>query len=186
MKERKGRTLLFVDIAVPRNVEPAVHDIDNVYVYNVDDLEQQVALGLKSRQAEAEAAERIVLAELADFEAWQRGLVVAPAIVALRNRAHEHLHAELERALTGRLKHLPEADRATLRHVMDGAANKLLHLPTTRLRAAASSSDGADLVRAVTHLFDLPDAATQATPAVAQADKPHDEEPAAANDGLSH
>src|SRR5580698_8904957 len=59
MKQRKGRTLLFVDIAVPRNVEPTVHGIDNVYVYNVDDLEQQVALGLSSREAEAAAAEQI-------------------------------------------------------------------------------------------------------------------------------
>jgi glutamyl-tRNA reductase len=162
MKERKGRTLLFVDIAVPRNVEPSVHGIDNVYVYNVDDLEQQVALGLKSRASEAEAAEKIVAAELLDFESWQRGLTVAPVIVALRTRTHDLLLAEVERALTGRLKHLPDADRATLRQVIDGAANKLLHLPTTRLREGASSPDGADLVRAVVHLFDLPESPSPA------------------------
>jgi glutamyl-tRNA reductase len=158
MKERKGRTLLFVDIAVPRNVEPSVHGIDNVYVYNVDDLEQQVALGRKSRQSEAEAAEKIVAAELVEFESWQRGLTVAPVIVALRTRTHDLLLAEVERALSGRLKHLPEADRVALRQVVDGAANKLLHLPTTRLREGASSPDGADLVRSVVHLFDLPEA----------------------------
>jgi glutamyl-tRNA reductase len=160
MKERKGRTLLFVDIAVPRNVEPSVHKIDNVYVYNVDDLEQQVALGLKSRQAEAEAAEKIVVAELLEFESWQRGLLVAPAIVALRTRTREVLAAELERGLTGRLKHLSEVDQAMLRQLVDAAANKLLHVPTTRLREGASSPDGADLVRAVVRLFDLPEAAT--------------------------
>jgi glutamyl-tRNA reductase len=160
MKERRGRTLLFVDIAVPRNVEPSVHGIDNVYVYNVDDLEQQVALGLKTRQAEAEAAEKIVVAELAEFESWQRGLTVAPAIVALRSRTRDVLNAELERALTGRLKHLAEADGALLRQFVEAAANKLLHLPTTRLREGASSPDGADLVRAVVHLFDLPEPTT--------------------------
>jgi glutamyl-tRNA reductase len=158
MKERKGRTLLFVDIAVPRNVEPSVHGIDNVYVYNVDDLEQQVALGLKSREAEAAAAETIVAAELVEFESWRRGLLVAPAIVALRTRTREVLNAELEKGLATRLKHLPEADQALLRQLMESAAGKLLHVPTTRLREGASSTDGADLVRAVSQLFDLPEA----------------------------
>jgi len=162
MKERKGRTLLFVDIAVPRNVEPSVHEIDNVYVYNVDDLEQQVALGLKARQAEAEAAENIVGAELAEFESWRRGLLVAPAIVALRNRTREVLAAELERALSTRLKHLAEPDRVALRALMESSAAKLLHVPTTRLREGASSPDGADWVRAVTHVFDLPDSSNGA------------------------
>jgi glutamyl-tRNA reductase len=171
MKERKGRTLLFVDIAVPRNVEPSVHGIDNVYVYNVDDLEQQVALGRKSRQSEAEAAEKIVAAELVEFESWQRGLTVAPVIVALRTRTHDLLLAEVERALSGRLKHLPEADRVALRQVVDGAANKLLHLPTTRLREGASSPDGADLVRSVVHLFGLPEAPPPVAAPAADADE---------------
>jgi glutamyl-tRNA reductase len=175
MKQRKGRTLLFVDIAVPRNVEPTVHGIDNVYVYNVDDLEQQVALGLKSREKEAEAGERIVLEELSEFEAWRAGLVVAPAIVALRSRTREVLHAELERSLSTRLKHLEEADRAALRQLIDAAGNKLLHVPTTRLRGAASSVERADWVRAITHLFDLPLAHTEAPDAAAEP-APEDED----------
>jgi glutamyl-tRNA reductase len=157
MKARKGRTLLFVDIAVPRNIAPEVHHIDNVYVFNVDDLEEQVALGLKTRAGEAEAAEALVAAELAEFEAWRRGLLVAPSIVALRTRTRAVLAGELERTLTGRLKHLEETDRAALRQLIDAATNKLLHTPTTRLREAAASAEGADLVRAVTQLFDLPD-----------------------------
>jgi glutamyl-tRNA reductase len=148
MKVRKGRTLLFVDIAVPRNVDPAVHGIDNVYVYNVDDLEQQVALGLKSREKEALLAEQIVVAELAEFESWRRGLKVAPAIVALRARTREHLTAELERSFASRLKHLNEEDRAALRQLMEAAANKILHVPTIRLREGAASADGADLPEA--------------------------------------
>jgi glutamyl-tRNA reductase len=179
MKERKGRTLLFVDIAVPRNVEPSVHGIDNVYVYNVDDLEQEVALGLKSRQAEADAAETIVASELREFESWQRGLVVAPTIVALRSRTQDVLGAEVERALTGRLKHLPDADRAAIRQVVEAAANKLLHLPTTRLREAASSPLGADLVRAVVQVFDLPLPATgPTTTAHEEHEGPHEPEDA--------
>jgi glutamyl-tRNA reductase len=73
MKQRKGKTLFFIDIAVPRNVEPSVHEIDNVYVYNVDDLEQQVAEAMKSRHAEADLAEKIVSHELSEFEAWAGG-----------------------------------------------------------------------------------------------------------------
>ena len=177
MKQRKGRTLLFVDIAVPRNIDPTVHGIDNVYVYNVDDLEQQVALGQKSREKEAEAAERLVHAELIEFETWRQGLVVAPAIVALRTRTREVLVAELERSLSTRLKHLEEPDRAALRQLVDAAANKLLHGPTTRLREAASSAEGADLVRAVTHLFELPVAPTAKTaaPDVAAEDAPDED-----------
>jgi glutamyl-tRNA reductase len=157
MKVRRGRTLFFVDIAVPRNVEPSVHTIDNVYVYNVDDLEQQVADGLKLRVAEVESAEAIVQQELAEFSAWARGLNVQPTIVALRAKTRAVLMGELERTLGGRLKHLGEGEKAALVQMLESAANKLLHAPTSRLRAGAGAEAGADLVRAIKHLFDLPD-----------------------------
>ncbi len=156
MKARKGRTLFFVDIAVPRNVEPEVHKIDNVYVYNVDDLEQEVARGLSARHAEVAAAEAIVDKELKEFLAWARGLDVAPTVVALRAKTRAVLLAELERSLATRLKHLPEGDRAALTQMMESAANKLLHAPTTRLRASAAADDVTDYVQALNHLFDLP------------------------------
>jgi glutamyl-tRNA reductase len=159
MKRRKGKTLFFVDIAVPRNVEPSVHAIDNVYVYNIDDLEQQVAEAMKSRKAEAEAAEGIVVQELADFEAWARGQSTAPTIVRLRARTRAVLIGELERTLGGRLRHLPEGDRAALRQMMESATNKLLHAPTTRLRESGATEEGLDAVRTLQKLFDLPDAA---------------------------
>jgi glutamyl-tRNA reductase len=87
---------------------------------------------------------------------------VAPAIVALRTRTREVLQAEVDRTLGTRLKHLSEADRAALGSLVDAATNKLLHAPTTRLRQAAGSTDGADFVRAVTHLFELPEPAPSA------------------------
>jgi glutamyl-tRNA reductase len=156
MKARKGRTLLFVDIAVPRNVEPAVHRIDNVYVFNVDDLEQEVARGLKARHGEIEAAEAIVRDELSQFLAWTRGLEVQPTVVAMRLKARAVLFAELERSLGGRLKHLAEGDRADLRQMMESALNKFLHAPTTNLKArAAEHDDGAELASAMRFLFDL-------------------------------
>ena len=157
MRARRGRALLFVDIAVPRNVEPDVHGIDNVYVFDIDDLEQQVAVGLEARKAEAAAAEKIVEHEVAQFLAWARGLDVQPAIVALRAKTRGVLVAELERSLQGRLKHLPEGDRAALLQMVDSATNKLLHAPTTRLRRAAGDGDDAQTLAAtLQELFELP------------------------------
>jgi glutamyl-tRNA reductase len=156
MKQRKGRTLFFVDIAVPRNVDPGVHQLDNAYVYNVDDLEHEVAENMKARQKEVAAAETIVEHELREWLKWARGLNVNPTIVALRAKTKGVLTAELERSLGTRLKHLGDADRAALGQMIESATNKLLHAPTTRLKQAAGASDGNDLVRAMQHLFDLP------------------------------
>ena len=167
MKARKGRTLFFIDIAVPRNVEPTVHKIDNVYVYNVDDLEGQVAQGMKARAAEVAAAETIVEAELSEFEKWSRGLDVQPAVVALRAKTRAVLFAEMERSLSSRLKHLGEADRAAITQMVESAVNKLLHAPTTRLKASATDGDAAEYVAALKHLFDLPEHASIAPPASA-------------------
>ncbi|MFO0676591.1 MAG: glutamyl-tRNA reductase [Polyangiaceae bacterium] len=159
MKARRGRSLFFVDIAVPRNVDPSIHSIDNVYVFNIDDLEEQVAEGMKMRHGEVDSAERIVQDELREFEAWSRGLSVQPTIVALRAKARAVMLGELERTLGGKLKHLGEVERAALQQMMDTAVNKLLHGPTTRLKTGADAP-GAELVRAVTELFDLPEVST--------------------------
>ncbi len=156
MKARKGKTLFFVDIAVPRNVDPEVHKLDNVYVFNVDDLEQEVRQNLEARQNEVSTAEKIVDTELRDFASWARSLDVQPAIVGLRAKTRSVLMAELERTLGARLKHLGEGERAALAQMMESATNKLLHAPTTRLRAASSGDDAGTLVHAVQHLFDLP------------------------------
>jgi len=166
MKARKGRTLFFVDIAVPRNVEPAVHGIDNVYVYNVDDLEQQVARGLEARRAELAAAEKIVADEVALFLAWTRGLEVQPTVVAMRAKARAVLVGELERSLAGRLRHLGETDRTALTQMLDAALGKLLHAPTTRLKArAAEGDDAGELAAAMRFLFDLQEIQAEREPA---------------------
>lgn len=174
MKQRKGRTLFFIDIAVPRNVDPTIHELDNVYVYNIDDLEAEVAENLKARQKEVAMAEAIVEAELNSWASWARGLNVSPTVVALRARTRGVLISELERSFAQRLKHLGEGDRAALVQMMESAANKLLHAPTTRLKAAASSSDAADLVSAVHHLFDLPESPERPGESQAPEDLPSD------------
>ena len=157
MKARKGRTLFIVDISVPRNVDPQIHEIDNVYVFNVDDLEGQVREAMKARKSEVAAAEKIVSAELDEFRTWARGLAVSPTVVALRARTRAVLVTELERTLGSRLRHLPEGDRAALAQMIESATNKLMHTPTTRLKQASAEEDGPDMVRVLSHLFDLPE-----------------------------
>jgi glutamyl-tRNA reductase len=170
MKVRKGRTLLLVDIAVPRNVEPAAHGIDNVYVFNVDDLEQEVARGLKMRHAEVDQAERIVAEEVAQFLSWRRGLEVQPTLVAMRAKARGIVFAEFERSLGGRLRHLAEGDRAALAQMLESAVSKLLHTPTTKLKAcAAEGDDASELAAAVRFLFDLQEIAPPGHSAAPQA-----------------
>ncbi len=152
IKRRKGKTLFFIDISVPRNVDPEAHGIDNVFVYNVDDLEREVAEGLKARRSEVASAEAIVATELEEFKIWVRGLDVQPTIVGLRTKTRATLLGELEKSLSGKLRHLGEPERAALAQMMEAAANKLLHGPTARLRAGA---DAPELVRAARLLFDL-------------------------------
>jgi len=170
MKARKGRSLLFVDIAVPRNVDPAAHAIDNVYVFNVDDLEHEVARGLKARHVELEAAEAIVADEVNQFLVWTRGLEVQPTVVAMRAKARAVFLSELERSLAGRLKHLAEGDRAALLQMLESGVNKLLHSPTTKLKArAAEANDAGELAAAVRFLFDLQESAAAQKAARAEA-----------------
>jgi glutamyl-tRNA reductase len=92
---------------------------------------------------------------------------VQPAVVALRAKTRAVLFAELERSLGSRLKHLGESDRAALTQMMESAVNKLLHAPTTRLKASAADGGAAEFVGALKHLFDLPEHASMAPPASA-------------------
>lgn len=155
-KARRGRNIFFIDIAVPRDVDPAVNDLDGVYLYDIDDLSQIVNDSLAGRAIEAERAEAIVASEVMSFESWKAEQTMTPAIVGLRARTRATLVAELERSLSGKLKHLSEADREALLIMVDAATNKLCHHPSTRLKELATEPRGAEYVEAMTDLFDLP------------------------------
>jgi glutamyl-tRNA reductase len=158
MRARRGRSLFFIDIAVPRDVEPSVNDLENVYVYDIDNLSNVVAESMRDRQAEASRAEALVEHEAEGFESWTEVLSVTQTIVALRTKVRASLAAELDKSLSGRLKHLPDADRKALEAMLDAAVNKLLHAPTTRIKAMAGDPAVGDLVKAVHELFDLAEA----------------------------
>jgi glutamyl-tRNA reductase len=154
LRARRGRPMLFVDLAVPRDVDPSLASIDGCFVYDIDDLEAVVSASLQGRRAEAVEAERIVAAEADRFRAWQASLSVVPAIASLRARAEEIRSAELAR-IEARLERLPESERAVVDTVTAQIVNKLLHLPTVRMKEAAVTPDGLLYADVVRHLFGL-------------------------------
>jgi glutamyl-tRNA reductase len=151
LRARRGRPVLFVDLAVPRDVDPTLASVDGCFVYDVDDLEAVVSASLEGRRAEAVHAERIVAAEAERFRAWQASLAVVPAIASLRALAEEIRSSELAR-VEGKL---PESERAVIDTVTTQIVNKLLHLPTIRMKEAAVTPDGLVYADVVRHLFGL-------------------------------
>jgi glutamyl-tRNA reductase len=154
LRSRRGRSLLFVDLAVPRDVDPALSAFDGCFVYDIDDLEAVVSASLAGRRAEAVRAERIVAVEAERFREWQLSLAVVPAITSLRARAEAIRSAELAR-VESRLGRLPESDRHVVEAVTAQIVNKLLHLPTVRMKEAAITADGVVYADVVRHLFGL-------------------------------
>ena len=150
----KRRTpLFFIDIAVPRDLDSDIARLDGCFLYDIDDLEAVVAETLAGRRAEAERAEELVAEEAERFRAWRASLDVVPAIASLRARAEEIRNAELAK-LKGRVS---DDERRTLESVTTQILNKLLHLPTIRMKEAAVSPDGTAYADAVRHLFGLED-----------------------------
>jgi glutamyl-tRNA reductase len=154
LRARRGKPVLFVDLAVPRDVDPSLASIDGCFVYDIDDLEAVVSASLDGRRAEAVAAERIVAAEAERFQAWQASLAVVPAIASLRAHAEDVRAAELAR-VEARLGRLTDAERAMVETVTAQIVNKLLHAPTVRLKDAAMTPDGLIYAEVVRHLFGL-------------------------------
>jgi glutamyl-tRNA reductase len=145
-----------IDLAVPRDFDPAINELDGCYLYDIDDLEAVVAESLSSRRRESAAAEAIVAAEAEQFRTWQASLDVVPAIASLRARAEEIRRAELAKA-ESRLGALSDAERRAVESVTAQIVNKLLHLPTVRMKQAAAAADGVVYADAVRHLFGLED-----------------------------
>ncbi len=154
MKGRSGRPLFLIDIAVPRDIEPAVNDVNGCYLYDIDDLNGVVESNLEERMREARRAEAIIEEEMAEFGAWLEGMEVVPTIAAIRARAEQTRQAELEKALK-RLPGLSEKELQTVEKLTESIVNKMLHDPTARLREAAAEKDGYELVDAVRQLYAL-------------------------------
>jgi glutamyl-tRNA reductase len=155
-RSRHGRQLLLIDVAVPRDLDPEIHALDGCFLFDIDDLEAIVAETLAGRRTEAERAETIVAAEAEKFHEWQASLDVVPAIASLRARAEEIREAELRKA-EAVLRRLDESERNAVESLTAQIVNKLLHLPTVRMKQAAAAADGVIYAEAVRHLFGLED-----------------------------
>src|SRR3990170_849831 len=154
MKERRHRPMFFIDISVPRNIDPSVNNIDNAYVYDIDSLQGVVEANIKERSKEAEEAEAIVGSEIETFYRWVKSLDVVPTIIALQRTFEEVRKAELEKAVQ-MMPNLSEEDRKTLETMTQSIVKKLLHNPVKHLKKESNKVDGDFFIDASRKLFDL-------------------------------
>jgi len=154
LRARRSRPMFFIDIAVPRDVDPAVNTLENVFLYDIDDLHNVVQENRRERQREALEAEALVWQEVQQFQQWLAVRDAVPTIVAMRQHAEAIRLQELEKALH-KLGPLDERQRRVLEALTCGIVNKLLHAPTVYLKRASPEGQGRDAVHVVRHLFNL-------------------------------
>jgi len=154
IRKRRNRPLFIIDIAVPRDIDPEVNQIDNVYLYDIDDLEAVAAANKREREREAERAEAIIDKEVLAFSFWLRSLDVVPTIVSLRKKVEEIRQGELERH-NSKLASLSPEQREVVSALTTAIVNKILHYPLTELKRCATLKNGHFYVEALRRLFKL-------------------------------
>jgi len=154
VRKRRYRPLFLIDIAVPRDIEPACSDVDDVYLYNIDDLEEVSRTNQAGRQEASRKAEELITAEIGSFERWHREREAAPLIKALREQALGTAASEAEKALR-RMPGLDEASAQTVRKLAEIVANRILIGPVTTLKRASGSPRGSELAAALAEAFGL-------------------------------
>jgi glutamyl-tRNA reductase len=158
MRRRDERPLLVIDIAVPRDIDPAVRELPGVTLYDMDDLAREVARNLGTREAEAEKARRILEEETERFARWRASLEVVPTISALRERG-DRIVEQILRENSGRWTSLSDEDRERVEVLARAVVSRLLHEPTLRLKGASADGAAYVYVQALRELFGLePDA----------------------------
>jgi len=162
IKERRQKPIFFIDIADPRNVEPRVGDIENVYLYNIDDLKKVADENIHDREKEAKTAEAIVREEVTRFVSWYHSLEVTPTIVALRNKFEEIRKKELEKTFS-LLPHLSEKEKKSLEALTSAIINKILHAPSTLLKQSDEATMADFYLDALRTLFQLPETSGEGT-----------------------
>jgi glutamyl-tRNA reductase len=151
---RRNQPMFFVDIAVPRDVDPTVNELDNVFLYDIDDLGHVVEANKKEREREAVWAEEIVQREVQRTLKRLASRDVVPTIVALEERLNRIRTAEMER-YQGRLANLTPEQRQAVEALTRGMMNKILHGPITELKSGAGEPESAALVRLIQKMFGL-------------------------------
>jgi len=154
--ERKNKPIFFIDIAVPRDIEPDVNDLENVYLYDIDDLQVVVSANIKEREKEAKNAMNFISQEVTKFNNWVGALDAVPTIVEIRKKAENIRKQEIEKTLK-KISHLSEDDKKLLRQMSSSMVNKILHKPTIKLKQKTQSEDGHVYLKSIRHLFHLDD-----------------------------
>jgi glutamyl-tRNA reductase len=152
--QRKNRLLFLIDIAVPRDIDPAVGFLENVYLYNIDNLQDIVDENMNARKKEAIKAEAIVEEEITRYTNWLKELEAVPTIVSLRTKAEEIMQAEMDGA-SAWLQKLDQDEQEKVRILMQSIINKLLHTPVTVMKEESSEFGSTGIVDAVRQLFRL-------------------------------
>ncbi len=151
---RRGRPLFIVDIAVPRDVEPSVHDLPGVYLYDVDDLQGIVDTGLEERRRAAEEARRMLDVEVVGFDRWRQSADLGPTIAALYEHLHHVGHDEIER-YERRLASLTPEQRAVVHDLTRSLIQKVLHTPIVSLKSAAERGEAGPRAALYREIFGL-------------------------------
>lgn len=151
---RRNRPMFLIDIAVPRNVDPAVNELDNIFLYDIDDLQKVVDANREGRQNEAVEADRIVTEEVEKLESWIRTRQVGPVISGLQEQLEQIRLAEVER-MRGKLGSLTMQQEQALEALTRGIVNKIAHGPISELRRHAGSLNGAPEIDAIRRAFRL-------------------------------
>ncbi len=155
VKRRKHRPLFLIDIAVPRDIEPAVGDLNNTYLFDMDDLQRIAQENMEGRREEAQRAECIVEEEARLFEQWRESLDAQPTILALREQVRSSVDTELGKTLP-RLSSLSTDERKALEHMAQSIVNRVLHGPVTQLKGSCGDPD---LIHTTRRLFGINDVA---------------------------
>jgi glutamyl-tRNA reductase len=154
LARRKNRPMFFIDIAVPRDVDPAMNKLDGIFVYDIDDLQQAVATHVADRRKEAERAEAIVATEVDRFQARIQTLDVVPTIVSLQDHLETIRQAEIDR-VRGRLGALSPDQEMAVEALTRGIVNKIMHTPISTLKTAARDPEATTVIDLVRRLFNL-------------------------------
>jgi glutamyl-tRNA reductase len=156
IRRRKNRFLFLIDIAVPRDIDPAVGNIDNVYLYNIDDLQDIVDSNLKIRKKEAEKAENIIDEEVTKYLEWYSALEVVPTIISLREKMEGIIRGEIAKSSTW-MENLTEDEKRNIEIMANSIINKVLHDPITGLKEESKDNSALPYIAAIRRLFGLDD-----------------------------
>jgi glutamyl-tRNA reductase len=156
LSRRKNRPMFFIDIAVPRDVDPEMNKLDGIFVYDIDDLQQAVTAHVTDRKKEAERAEEIITSEVERFRARLLTLEVVPTIVSLQDHIETIRQAEIDR-VRGRLGPLSPDQELAIEALTRGIVNKIMHTPISTLKIAARASEATTVIDVVRRLFNLRD-----------------------------